>query len=57
MLLWISDRSENYMSDDKRNDNDSKTSTTVIEKTDTKSKKPSMYKVVMLNDDYNSINI
>ena len=52
MLLWISDRPENYMSDDKQNDNNSKTNTTVIEKVHIKSKKPSMYKVVMLNDDY-----
>ena len=33
-------------------DGDSKNDTGVIEKTKQKTKKPSMYKVVMLNDDY-----
>ena len=39
------------MSEDKRNDGNG-TSTGIIVKTKPKTKKPSMYKVLMLNDDY-----
>ncbi len=38
------------MSDDGRNDND--TSTGIVVKSKPKTKKPAMYKVLMLNDDY-----
>lgn len=41
------------MSDDtRRGDDDSGTSTGVITKTKPKTKKPSLYKVLLLNDDY-----
>ena len=40
------------MSDKQKNTNGVDTNTGVIEKTKPKTKKPSMYKVVMLNDDY-----
>lgn len=39
------------MSEDKKNDGDG-TSTGIIVKTKPKTKKPAMYKVLMLNDDY-----
>ena len=43
-----------FMGEENNNndDGDSKNNTGVIEKTKQKTKKPSMYKVVMLNDDY-----
>ena len=40
------------MSDENNNGHNSKNSTGVIEKTKQKTKKPAMYKVIMLNDDY-----
>lgn len=40
------------MSDKKRNNNDDDFDAGIITKSKTKVKKPSMYKVVMLNDDY-----
>ncbi|MBT6306383.1 MAG: ATP-dependent Clp protease adaptor ClpS, partial [Rhodospirillaceae bacterium] len=40
------------MSDEHNNNHNSKNNTGVIEKTTQKTKKPAMYKVIMLNDDY-----
>ena len=40
------------MSDENNNGHNSKNSTGVIEKIKQKTKKPAMYKVIMLNDDY-----
>ena len=40
------------MTEKDQSPNDPKTNTGVIEKVKPKTKKPSMYKVIMLNDDY-----
>jgi len=40
------------MSDDKKNNNNDGSNTGVVVRTRPKTKKPSMYKVLMLNDDY-----
>ena len=40
------------MSDERKNDDDGGTGTGLLTKPEVKTKKPSMYKVILLNDDY-----